>query len=247
MTDTVSADRSEPIWIALDFPGAVEAEQFLKRWPSDARPALKVGMQLFYAAGPRWVSQLVEAGYPVFLDLKLHDIPNTVAGAVGSLLGLGVRFTTLHTAGGRAMMEAAREAADRVPAENRPRLLAVTQLTSTDQACMNEEIGIPGTVRDSVIKLAGLAYRSGMDGVVCSGEEAGWIKTEVSGDLVTMVPGIRLKGDDAGDQRRVLTPQQAWQSGADHLVVGRSITRAEDPYAVYQLIREQRHKQGREG
>lgn len=233
------SDLTERVWIALDFSHQTEAERFLRRFPSDARPALKVGMQLFYATGPRWVAGLSEAGYPIFLDLKLHDIPHTVAGAVQSLLGLGIRMTTLHAAGGRAMMEAAREAVDGVPEANRPRLLAVTQLTSTDQVQMNQEIGIPGTVRDSVMKRARLAYRAGLDGVVCSGEEVSGIKEDVASNWMTVVPGIRLPGDDPGDQRRVMTPEQAWQAGADHLVIGRSITRAYDPLTVYRSILEQ--------
>ncbi|PTM59191.1 orotidine-5'-phosphate decarboxylase [Desmospora activa] len=236
---SIGSTEAERIWIALDFASEEEAERFLQRWPQEVRPAVKVGMQLFYAAGPRWVAQLVQAGYPVFLDLKLHDIPHTVARATESLAHLGVRCTTLHATGGRAMMEAAREAVDRASSERPMALLAVTQLTSTDRRRMNSEIGIPGSVRDSVAKLAQLAIQARMDGVVCSGEEAGWIKTEVTTELLTVVPGIRLPGDDPGDQRRVMTPEAAWRDGADQLVVGRSITQASDPVAVYQRIQEQ--------
>lgn len=229
-------DLSNPchrIIVALDVPDASEAEQFLSRWETEEKPFIKVGMQLFYATGPSWVATLVERGYPVFLDVKLHDIPNTVSGAIGSLVKLGVDMITLHASGGRAMMEAAREAAEASGGRKRPALLGVTQLTSTDEQMLNGELGIPGTVRDSVLNLAQLAEKSGMDGVVCSGEEAGWMKEHVSGKLLTVTPGIRLKGEDAGDQKRVMTPEVAIQSGADLLVMGRSITQSSQPVSVW--------------
>ncbi|QKI82477.1 orotidine-5'-phosphate decarboxylase [Kroppenstedtia eburnea] len=225
--------------IALDFPSPLEAEPFLARWGGREKPFVKVGMQLFYAAGPVWVKGLVEAGYPVFLDLKLHDIPHTVAGAVSSLTRLGVRLLTLHASGGRAMMEAAREAVEAASGPEPLRLLAVTQLTSTDQRMMNEELGISGPVRESVLNLAHLARRSGIDGVVCSGEEAAWIKAQVSGELLTVTPGIRLEGQERGDQKRVMTPEAAVRGGADLLVVGRPIIRSADPVATYEAIVEQ--------
>ncbi|OYD06645.1 orotidine-5'-phosphate decarboxylase [Paludifilum halophilum] len=229
---TATADRTHVV-IALDFPEPNEAERFLSLWRDREKPFVKVGMQLFYAAGPRWVASLVETGYSVFLDLKLHDIPHTVAGGIGSLTGLGVDWITLHAGGGKAMMEAAKAAAS-AAGSRRPRLLAVTQLTSMDRRAMNDELGIPGTVRDAVLRYARLAEQAGMDGVVCSGEEAGWIKEKVGRSLMTVTPGIRLNGQRTGDQKRVMTPEKAVRSGADHLVVGRPITRAQHPVEVYE-------------
>jgi orotidine-5'-phosphate decarboxylase len=223
--------------VALDFPGKEPAEAFLERWKDreGAKPFVKVGMQLFYAAGPSWVVSLKERGFPVFLDLKLHDIPNTVEGAVQSISRLGVDLVTLHASGGSRMMKAAREAAEQAGVK-RPRLLAVTQLTSTDQVMLNEEIGIPGTVKESVLRYARLAQASGVDGVVCSGEEAGEIKQATSGVFLTVTPGIRPKGSAVGDQKRVMTPAQAIANGADYLVVGRPVTQAPDPVSAYKAI-----------
>lgn len=228
-------DARQRVIVALDFPSPAEAESFLALWRGREKPFVKVGMQLFYTAGPTWVADLVEAGYSVFLDLKLHDIPHTVAGAVRSLAGLGVSLLTLHASGGRAMMEAAREAVEISPGSGL-RLLGVTQLTSTDDRMLNEELGITGPVRESVLNLACLARRSGMDGVVCSGKEAQGIKEQVSEEMLTVTPGIRLEGQDQGDQKRVMTPEAAVAGGADRLVVGRSITRAADPVATYERI-----------
>ncbi|GGA32837.1 orotidine 5'-phosphate decarboxylase [Kroppenstedtia guangzhouensis] len=235
----IESKADSPVIIALDFASPLEADPFLALWGGREKPFIKVGVQLFYAAGPVWVKELVEAGYSVFLDLKLHDIPHTVAGAVRSLTGLGVRLLTLHASGGRTMMEAAREAAEASSGPEPPRLLAVTQLTSTDDRMLNEELGISGSVRDSVLRLARLAHRSGIDGVVCSGEEAGWIKEQVSGEMLTVTPGIRLDGQERGDQKRVMTPEAAVHAGADLLVVGRPITRSADPVATYEAIVEQ--------
>lgn len=222
--------------IALDFPETSEANAFLARWDKSEKPFVKVGMQLFYAAGPRWVSNLVEEGYPVFLDVKLHDIPHTVAGGVRSLARLGVEWITLHASGGIRMMEAAKEAAETITNQKPPHLLAVTQLTSTDQQMMNHELGIPGTVQERVLAYAQLAKQAGMAGVVCSGWEATKIKSRVDSTLITVTPGIRLAGQDQEDQKRVMTPEQAVQSGADYLVVGRPITQAKNPVAMYESI-----------
>ncbi|MFS8611007.1 orotidine-5'-phosphate decarboxylase [Planifilum fulgidum] len=221
--------------IALDFPTAEEAEALLSRLEAEEKPFVKVGMQLFYAAGPRWVERLKERGCDVFLDLKLHDIPNTVAGAVDSVARLGVDLLTLHACGGRAMMEAAREARDRSGASSL-RLVAVTQLTSLDQRVLNEELGIPGTVEACVSRYARMARESGMDGAVCSGWEVEGIKAMGGPDFLAVVPGIRPKGEAAQDQKRVMTPQEAAARGADLLVVGRPITRAADPAAAYRAI-----------
>ncbi|PTX51930.1 orotidine-5'-phosphate decarboxylase [Melghirimyces profundicolus] len=232
--------------VALDFPCAHEADRFLSRWRGREKPFVKVGMQLFYSAGPSWVAGLTEAGYSVFLDLKLHDIPHTVAGAVGSLASLGVDLITLHAAGGSRMMEAAREAAEVKSGEKRPGLLAVTQMTSTDGRMLNDELGIPGSVRDSVLNLAHLARRAGMDGVVCSGGEAGWIKEEIGRELLTVTPGIRLEGQVKDDQKRVMTPEAAVNGGSDLLVVGRPIIRSQDPVAVWMDIAERIQMSGRD-
>lgn len=231
--------------IALDFPSAGEAEAFLARLETEEKPFVKVGMQLFYAAGPRWVAGLKERGYDIFLDLKLHDIPNTVAGAVESVARLGADLLTLHAGGGRAMMAAAREARDRSGSPGL-RLLAVTQLTSTDRRVLNEEIGIPGTVEDCVLRYARLAREAGMDGVVCSGWEVAAIKAMTGPGFLAAVPGIRPKGEAEQDQKRIMTPEEAAARGADLLVVGRPITRAADPAAAYRAIIEAVQNAGRD-
>lgn len=239
MIHPIQRKAASQVIIALDYSTPVEADRFLTHWRDREKPFIKVGMQLFYAAGPDWVKGIVEEGYPVFLDLKLHDIPHTVAGAVRSLAGLGVLLLTLHATGGREMMEAAQEAATTSSGGGGPRLLAVTQLTSTDQRMMNDELCIPGSVRDSVLHLARLAHQSGIDGVVCSGEEAGMIKERVSREMWTVTPGIRLEGEEQEDQKRVMTPKAAVRAGADLLVVGRSITRSSDPVATYEGMMKQ--------
>ncbi|MFC4076503.1 orotidine-5'-phosphate decarboxylase [Salinithrix halophila] len=247
MAETVTGHSAlrDRVAIALDFPMREEAEALLRRWSDREKPYIKVGMQLFYTAGPDWVKSLVHDGYSVFLDLKLHDIPHTVAGGVASVARLGVKLLTLHAAGGSQMMKAAREAAVEAAGEERPRLLAVTQLTSTDDRMLNEELAIPGTVRDSVLNLAHLAKQAEMDGIVCSGEEAAWIKGKISTELLTVTPGIRLEGEATGDQKRVMTPEAAIDGGSDLLVVGRPITRAEDPVAAYETILERVERAGR--
>ncbi|MFC7442356.1 orotidine-5'-phosphate decarboxylase [Laceyella putida] len=231
----MSADKR--IFIALDYPTAREAEQLLAHWDQTSKPAIKVGYQLFYAVGPRWVAERKAEGYTVFLDLKLHDIPNTVANGVESLSGLGVDFLTIHASGGRAMIAAAREMAERKSqAGKRLRLLGVTQLTSTDQTMMNEEIGIPGTVKESVLHYTQLAYAAGADGVICSAHEARDVKAHSGSDFLAVTPGIRPKGVDAGDQKRIMTPSEAIRHGADYLVVGRAITAAANPKQAYEAI-----------
>jgi orotidine-5'-phosphate decarboxylase len=222
--------------LALDLPGAEQADRLLERF-LPAKPFIKVGYQLFYAAGPDWMARKKEAGYPVFLDLKLHDIPNTVARGVESLSRLGVDFLTLHASGGRAMLEAAREASERfATGGHRTRLLAVTQLTSTDQRMLNEELGIPGPVEENVLRLARLAYGAGVDGVVCSGWEARKIKEATAPEFLAVTPGIRPTGAETGDQKRIMTPAMAISEGADFLVIGRPITEADDPRAAYEAI-----------
>jgi orotidine-5'-phosphate decarboxylase len=226
------------IIIALDFPSGNSALTFLSHWKDQPKPWIKIGYQLFYATGPKWVLERKEEGYPIFLDLKLHDIPNTIAKAVESLSSLGVDMLTVHASGGSAMMEAAREAAEkRRHADQRMKILAVTQLTSTDQQMLNEELGIPGSVADHVVRLAQLSYRSGADGVICSGQEIQQIKAATAREFLAVVPGIRPVGTDHQDQKRVVTPQKAIEAGADYLVIGRPITQAKDPLQAYEQIR----------
>lgn len=229
---------SDPrIFIALDYSTAAEADRLLAHWPKEKKPSIKVGYQLFYAVGPRWVAERKAEGYTVFLDLKLHDIPHTVAKGVETLSRLGVDFLTIHASGGRAMIGAAREMAEKkCGANGRLRLLAVTQLTSTDQAMLNNEIGIPGTVRSSVLQYTQLAQTAGADGVICSAHEAGEVKANAGSRFLAVTPGIRPKGSDHGDQKRVMTPGEAIAAGADYLVVGRAITNAADPKQAYEAI-----------
>ncbi|WP_124727685.1 orotidine-5'-phosphate decarboxylase [Staphylospora marina] len=234
--------------VALDLPDAEAAEHLLAKL-LPRKPFIKVGYQLFYAVGPAWVARKKEAGFPVFLDLKLHDIPNTVKKGVESLGRLGVDLLTLHASGGSAMMEAAREAAEKTASgTHRTRLLAVTQLTSTDREMLNDELGIPGTVGEHVLRLARLAQRSGVDGVVCSGHEVRRIKEVTGSGFLAVTPGIRPAGTDAGDQKRIMTPSLAIKEGADFLVVGRPVTGAADPAAAYEaILREISHTDTRSG
>ncbi|SHE61463.1 orotidine-5'-phosphate decarboxylase [Seinonella peptonophila] len=221
-----------PVIIALDFPDAASCEALLAQWNEQAKPWIKVGYQLFYAVGPAWVAQKKEEGYSIFLDLKLHDIPNTVAQGVKSLERLGVDILTLHASGGSKMLEAALEART----SERLKLIAVTQLTSTDQQMLNHELGIKSSVEDSVLQLASIARSSKIDGVVCSGQEVTRIKNEIEPPFLTVVPGIRPKGHDTHDQKRIVTPTDAIHNGADYLVVGRPISKARSPRQVYEQI-----------
>lgn len=221
------------IIVALDVQNQDEAETLLHAFGS-IKPFVKVGMQLFYATGPRWVRQLKLHGYPVFLDLKLHDIPQTVYLAAQNLARLEVDMVTVHIAGGREMLQAAVAGIQSVQSVRTTKILGITQLTSTDKRILNEEIGIPGTVEDSVAHYAGLGKDAGLDGVVCSGWEAAHIKQQFGDAFLAVTPGIRLPHDEQGDQKRVMTPEAAIGRGADYLVIGRSITRADDPAIVYQ-------------
>lgn len=243
MKSLKEVDWNQRIIIALDFPEAKVADSFLKYWDGLPKPFIKVGYQLFFQAGSRWVAQKKEEGYSVFLDLKLHDIPQTVAKGIESLSHLGVDFLTIHASGGRAMIEAAREQAEK--AACRPKLLAVTQLTSTDQYVMNHEIGILGSVQDTVIRYTRLAYTAGADGVICSGLEVQKVKQESSPTFLAVTPGIRPQNSQKEDQKRVVTPAEAWALGADYLVVGRPITQALDPLKVYQALIEEIKQVGR--
>jgi len=217
--------------VALDLPSEHEAMNLVDRLGNTCR-WFKVGMELYYAAGNNIVKKLHDRGFNIFLDLKLHDIPNTVAGAVRSATEAGASLLTIHAMGGRAMMTAAAEAAS---APGSPRLLAVTVLTSMDA---NELAGIGITVSpaDQVLRLAKVAQASGIDGMVCSPEEVAMLRKQTGPDTLLVIPGIRPAGAAIGDQKRIATPAQAIADGASMLVVGRPITRAADPAAAVQAI-----------
>ncbi|MBB3109085.1 orotidine-5'-phosphate decarboxylase [Paenibacillus phyllosphaerae] len=227
------------IMVALDYPDAQAAETLLKSL--DGIPCyMKVGLQLFYAAGLGFVASLKERGYKVFLDVKMHDIPNTVKGGANSVTKLGVDVFNVHAAGGRHMMEAALEGVDAAIAGGsgltRPLVIAVTQLTSTSQAVLNDEIGIGGSVEDSVIRYAQLAKQAGLDGVVSSPQEVVQIKAACGASFQTITPGIRPIGAAVNDQSRILTPSEALAQGTDYMVIGRPITAAADPRASIESI-----------
>ena len=220
------------IIIALDFPSAAETLSFLDAFPSDPRPFVKIGMELFYAEGPEIVRAIKARGHRVFLDLKLHDIPNTVGRAMATLAGLGADMVNVHAAGGSAMMKAAISGLTR-PDGTRPLLIAVTQLTSTDAITLRDELLIGAPMEETVMSYAANAARSGLDGVVCSPLEAAAVKTRCGADFLTVTPGVRFAEGDLGDQKRVMTPAAAREAGCDLLVMGRPITRAADPVAAY--------------
>lgn len=235
-----AAEIAERIIIPLDYPSAEAASGLLEQLRG-IPCYMKVGMQLFYAAGPDFVRSLKEQGYKVFVDLKMHDIPNTVAGGAESITRLGADMFNVHAAGGRAMMEAAREGMERALGQSagalqRPLLIAVTQLTSTSQAVMNSEIGIPGTVEEAVLRYAALTRSAGLDGVVASPLEVAAIKAAVGSGFVTVTPGVRPAGADKGDQSRVMTPREAFAQGTDFIVMGRPITAAPDPRQALETI-----------
>ncbi|MBS7530319.1 orotidine-5'-phosphate decarboxylase [Hazenella sp. IB182353] len=225
------------VFIALDYPSIHEVEQLLAHWQHQQKPAIKIGYQLFYQLGPDWVKQKKKEGYTIFLDLKLHDIPNTVANGVKSLLQLGVDFLTLHASGGAAMIEAARSTVEKHQTKgNQMKLLAVTHLTSMSDQMLHTELGVTESLTENVVRLAQLAHQSGTDGVICSGQEVIEIKHATHPDFLAVTPGIRPHGVDASDQQRVVTPATAIQNGADYIVVGRAITHTKQPIEAYQQI-----------
>jgi orotidine-5'-phosphate decarboxylase len=230
-TTDKTLDPRQRLAVALDYPDAESALKLVDTL-GDTCQWFKVGMELYYAAGNAFVQQLRKRGFDVFLDLKLHDIPNTVAGAVRSATQAGAGLLTIHANGGAAMMSAAAEAAQ---SPGSPRLLAVTVLTSMDA---NElaGIGITATPAAQVLRLAKLAQRSGIDGMVCSPEEVAAVRAATTPDTLLVIPGIRPTGSAIGDQKRVATPAQAIADGASMLVVGRPITRAPDPAAATRAI-----------
>ena len=219
--------------IACDFAGKEATLNFLDLFKNEERkPFLKIGMELFYAAGPEIVRELKSRGHKIFLDLKLHDIPNTVKKSMAVLSQLDVDMTNLHAAGTISMMEAALEGLTR-PDGTRPLLIAVTQLTSTDQERMENDLLIKEPIDKVVMHYASNAAKAGLDGVVCSPLEAGKVHATCGEKFLTVTPGVRFADGDIGDQKRVMTPAEAKKIGSDYIVVGRPITAAEDPVAAY--------------
>lgn len=231
-------DRLKPI-IALDFPDKVTVLDFLEPF-ADEKLNLKVGMELFYAAGMDLVNILKAEGHSIFLDLKLHDIPNTVKSSMKVLAQSGVDMVNVHAAGGLKMMQAAKEGLlEGAEGGKAPLLIAVTQLTSTSQEEMNQGQKIPGSIEDSVLNFARLTEGAGLDGVVCSPLESQLIKAHLSDNFLTVTPGIRLTDKSTDDQHRITTPKDAAINGSGYIVVGRPITQADNPYEAYKHIEEQ--------
>ena len=218
--------------IACDFDSKEKVLSFLDRF-TGRKPFVKIGMELFYAAGPEIVREIKSRGHKIFLDLKLHDIPNTVKKSMAVLSGLDVDMTNLHAAGTRRMMEAAIEGLTREDG-TRPLLIAVTQLTSTDQEAMENDLLIKEPIDKVVMHYAANAKASGLDGVVCSPLEAGKVHETCGKEFLTVTPGVRFADGDIGDQKRVMTPAEAKRIGSHYIVVGRPITAATDPVAAYE-------------
>ena len=217
--------------MACDFSSAQQVFDFLDRF-TDKKPFVKIGMELFYAEGPQIVREIKARGHKIFLDLKLHDIPNTVKKAMAVLSGLDVDMCNVHAAGTSAMMKAALEGLT-CPDGSRPLLIAVTQLTSTDEESMRRELLIDRPLDETVMHYARNAMESGLDGVVCSPLESGKVHQVCGAGFVTVTPGVRFADGDVGDQKRVTTPARAKELGSDYIVVGRPITAAADPVAAY--------------
>lgn len=217
--------------IACDFASKEDTLKFLDKF-TDRKPFVKIGMELFYAEGPDIVTEIKARGHKIFLDLKLHDIPNTVKKAMAVLSRLDVDICNLHAAGTSAMMKAALEGLTRADG-TRPLLIAVTQLTSTDQTSMENDLLIKEPIDKVVMHYALNAKNAGLDGVVCSPLEAQKVHDTCGKDFLTVTPGVRFADGDIGDQKRVMTPEQAKKIGSDYIVVGRPITAADDPVAAY--------------
>lgn len=238
----VSSDLVSRIMVALDYPDADEARKLVKQL--QGIPCyMKVGMQLFYSAGPQFVRELKEQGYKVFLDLKLHDIPNTVKGGAHSITRLGVDMFNVHAGGGLEMMKAAVEGVAAARAEQpglpKPTVIGVTHLTSTSQEVLNQEIGIGLSIDYAVVKYANLAKQAGLSGVVASPLEVEMIKQACGDEFITVTPGIRPAGSEIGDQSRVMTPKEAFDQGTNFIVIGRPITSASYPRKALETIIEE--------
>jgi orotidine-5'-phosphate decarboxylase len=234
---------NHPLIVALDFPSIEEVKKFLQPF-HDESMFVKVGMELYYQEGPAIIAFLKEQGHQIFLDLKLHDIPNTVKQAMKGLACLGVDLINVHAAGGVKMMEAALEGleAGTETGKKRPLCIAVTQLTSTNEQMLHDELLIERSMEETVLHYASLAKKSGLDGVVCSAKEVPLIRKRLGEEFLTVTPGIRFSADDKNDQVRVVTPFQAKQLGSSAIVVGRSITKAVNPHEAYKQL--QREWQG---
>ena len=220
--------------VACDFASANQTFHFLDNFTGcPSKPFVKIGMELYYAEGPAIVREIKARGHRIFLDLKLHDIPNTVKKAMAVLSALEVDICNLHAAGTKAMMEAALEGLTR-PDGTRPKLIAVTQLTSTDQAALERDILIQMPMEEVVLRYAENARDAGLDGVVCSPLEAERVHSRCGAGFLTVTPGVRFADGDKGDQKRVMTPAQAKAVGSNYIVVGRPITAAADPVAAYE-------------
>lgn len=224
---------AKDVIIACDFSSAADTLSFLDRFPADCKPFVKIGMELFYSAGPSIVHEIKKRGHKIFLDLKLHDIPNTVKKTMKVLSSLDVDMTNVHAAGTIDMMKAALEGLTR-PDGTRAMLIAVTQLTSTSQERMQRELLIGASIEETISQYAANAKEAGLDGVVCSPLEASIVKQRCGSDFFAVTPGIRFADAAADDQVRITTPAKAREIGSDYIVVGRPITAAEDPVASYQ-------------
>ena len=218
--------------VACDFASAEQTFAFLDKF-TGRKPFVKIGMELYYAEGPSIVKEIKARGHKIFLDLKLHDIPNTVKKAMAVLRNLDVDITNLHAAGATAMMQGALEGLTR-PDGTRPLLIAVTQLTSTDQETLERDLLIEKPIDQVVMHYAQTAKNAGLDGIVCSPLEAGKVHDLCGEKFLTITPGVRFADGDVGDQKRVMTPAQAKEIGSDYIVVGRPITAAADPVAAYE-------------
>lgn len=224
------------ICIALDFKNKVEVKEFLEKF-KDEKLYVKVGMELFYGEGIEMVKMIKEMGHNIFLDLKLHDIPNTVKSAMKQLAKLDVDMVNVHASGGKAMMKAAIEGLEEGKiGKERPKCIAVTCLTSLDQEVLNDELLIEKPLEEVVLKWANNAKEAGLDGVVCSPLESKIIHDNLGVDFLTVTPGIRLTSDNVNDQKRVTTPAMARELTSSYIVVGRTITSTDDPYATYKKV-----------
>ena len=223
---------AKDVIIACDFNSAQKTFEFLDKFTT-VKPFLKIGMELYYAEGPSIVREIKARGHKIFLDLKLHDIPNTVKKSMAVLSNLDVDMCNLHASGTTAMMTAALEGLTRADG-TRPLLVAVTQLTSTDEESMRRDLLIEKPIDEVVMHYAEVAKNAGLDGVVCSPLEAGKVHTRCGKGFVTVTPGVRFADGDVGDQKRVTTPKKARELGSDYIVVGRPITAAEDPVKAYE-------------
>ncbi|HCM88099.1 MULTISPECIES: orotidine-5'-phosphate decarboxylase [Enterococcus] len=227
--------------VAFDFASKQEIETFLTHFPITEKLFVKIGMELFYQEGPAIVTFLRTQGHDIFLDLKLHDIPNTVQKAMRGIAKMGVKITNVHAAGGVEMMQAAKQGLSEGTAEDKtiPELIAVTQLTSTSEEQMHDDQLIKVSLQESVLHYAKCAEKAGLEGVVCSAHEVEKIHEATNEDFICLTPGIRPQGASVGDQKRVMTPAKAREIGSNYIVVGRPITQADNPYQSYLQIKKE--------